>query len=53
MLTDSLQGALALSLLDFILSFFFIAFIGLVLKAFPYVDRAFLGKQKGTMEGHR
>jgi divalent metal cation (Fe/Co/Zn/Cd) transporter len=36
---DTLQGALMLSLIDFFLSFVVIAAIGLVLAAFPWLDR--------------
>jgi divalent metal cation (Fe/Co/Zn/Cd) transporter len=36
---DTLQGALLLSLIDFFLSFVVIAAIGLLLAAFPWLDR--------------
>ena len=36
---DTLQGAFMLSLIDFFLSFVVIAAIGLVLAAFPWLDR--------------
>ncbi len=36
---DTLQGALMLSLIDFVLSFVGIGAIGLVLAAFPWLDR--------------
>lgn len=35
---DTLEGALILSLIDFILSFIVISFIGLVLAGFPYLN---------------
>ena len=36
---DTLQGAFLLSLIDFFLSFVVIGAIGLVLAAFPWLDR--------------
>jgi hypothetical protein len=36
---DTLQGALLLSLIDFFLSFVVIAGIGLILAAFPWLNR--------------
>ncbi|MEN6411886.1 MAG: hypothetical protein ABFC84_03850 [Veillonellales bacterium] len=41
---DTLEGAAALSIIDFILSFVFIAGIGLVLYLFPYLNH--LGEVK-------
>jgi len=36
---DTLEGAVLLSVIDFFLSFVVIAAIGLVLAAFPWLDR--------------
>lgn len=41
---DSLEGATALSIIDFILSFVFIGAIGCVLYLFPYLNQ--LGEVK-------
>lgn len=38
MIPDTFMGGLALSLLDFFTSFFFIAFIGIVLKCLPIIN---------------
>jgi hypothetical protein len=37
---DTLQGALILSLIDFLLSFVIISFIGILLTGFPLLNRA-------------
>lgn len=39
LIPDTLQGALLLSLIDFLLSFVVISFIGLVLTGFPLLNR--------------
>jgi hypothetical protein len=39
MIPDTLEGALILSAIDFFLSFIIIGGIGLVLAAFPYLNR--------------
>jgi len=39
LIPDSLQGALILSLIDFLLSFFVISFIGVLLTGFPLLNR--------------
>lgn len=39
MLEDSLLSAFSLSIIDFILSFVFIAGIGVVLYLFPYLNK--------------
>jgi hypothetical protein len=39
MVPDNVQGALLLSAIDFVLSFVVIAGIGVVLAAFPYLNR--------------
>ncbi|WIW70785.1 MULTISPECIES: hypothetical protein [Anaerosinus] len=39
MIPDTLQGAALLSVIDFFLSFIFIAFIGGVLYLFPYLNK--------------
>jgi hypothetical protein len=43
-LPDTLQSAFELSIIDFILSFIFIAGIGAILYLFPYLNR--LGEVK-------
>jgi hypothetical protein len=44
MLSDDITGALSLSIIDFILSFVFIAGIGGILYLFPYINK--LGEVK-------
>lgn len=44
MLADDMASALSLSIVDFILSFVFIAGIGAVLYLFPYINK--LGEVK-------
>ncbi len=39
MLPDTLEGALALSVVDFFMSLLFISFIGVVLYFFPLFDK--------------
>ena len=39
MIPDSLTGALILSVIDFLLSFVFISFIGIVLHFFPLLNK--------------
>ena len=39
LIPDTLQGALILSLIDFLLSFVIISFIGLLLTGFPLLNR--------------
>lgn len=39
MLPDTLEGALALSVVDFFMSLIFISFIGVVLYFFPAFDK--------------
>ncbi|MDR3409679.1 MAG: hypothetical protein P4L87_01845 [Formivibrio sp.] len=39
LIPDTLQGALILSLIDFLLSFLVISFIGVVLTGFPLLNR--------------
>jgi hypothetical protein len=39
LIPDTLQGALILSLIDFLLSFVVISFIGVLLTAFPLLNR--------------
>ncbi|MPL77125.1 hypothetical protein SDC9_22976 [bioreactor metagenome] len=36
---DTVEGAIVLSVIDFILSFLFIGVIGMVLYLFPYINR--------------
>ncbi len=43
-LPDSFSGALLLSVIDFLLSFVFISFIGVILHFFPLLNR--LGEVK-------
>lgn len=51
---DTLQGALILSLIDFFLSFIIISFIGIVLSAFPLLNRLGNGlpPSAGSHAGH-
>lgn len=44
MLSDTMTSALSLSVIDFILSFVFIAGIGAILYLFPYINK--LGEVK-------
>ncbi len=44
MLSDSLAGALSLSIIDFVLSLVFITAIGGILYLFPYINK--LGEVK-------
>ncbi|TCS79237.1 hypothetical protein [Pectinatus cerevisiiphilus] len=39
MISDNMAGALSLSIIDFILSFVFIAGIGAILYLFPYINK--------------
>lgn len=39
-LPDTINGALILSVVDFILSFIFISFIGIILHFFPLLNKA-------------
>jgi len=48
---DTLEGALMLSLIDFFLSFVVIAGIGLVLSAFPWLDRIAKPRVKDSTQG--
>lgn len=52
MISDTLEGALLLSLIDFVLSIVVISGIGLVLAAFPWLNR--LGKvdEEKLRQGH-
>ncbi|MFO1207270.1 MAG: hypothetical protein U1E63_16365 [Burkholderiales bacterium] len=43
---DTIQGALILSVIDFFLSFFIIAGIGVVLAAFPLLNRATAAREE-------
>lgn len=43
-LTDSVEGAVLLSIIDFFLSFIFIAGIGVILYLFPWLNK--LGEVK-------
>lgn len=45
MIPDTLEGALLLSAIDFVLSFVFISFIGVILHFFPLLNK--LGEVKG------
>lgn len=44
MIPDTLEGALLLSAIDFVLSFVFISFIGVILHFFPFLNK--LGEVK-------
>lgn len=44
MIPDTLEGALLLSAIDFVLSFIFISFIGVILQFFPLLNK--LGEVK-------
>ena len=44
MIPDTLEGALLLSAIDFVLSFVFISFIGVILHFFPLLNK--LGEVK-------
>ena len=44
MIPDTLEGALLLSAIDFVLSFVFISFIGVILHFFPRLNK--LGEVK-------
>lgn len=50
-LPDTLEGALILSAIDFLLSFVFIAGIGGVLALFPYLDRLGTIRDSDLREG--
>lgn len=39
MIPDTLEGALLLSAIDFVLSFVFISFIGVILHFFPLLNK--------------
>jgi hypothetical protein len=47
---DTLQGAMLLSIIDFVLSFFVIAGIGFVLAVFPVLNRLAAGTNKDLIE---
>lgn len=52
MIPDTLQGALILSVIDFFLSFLIIAGIGVVLAAFPYLNRLGSVSDEDLRSGH-
>lgn len=52
MIPDTLEGALILSVIDFFLSFVIIAGIGLVLAAFPYLNRITSVSDEDLRSGH-
>jgi hypothetical protein len=52
MIPDTIQGALLLSLIDFFLSFIIIGGIGLVLAAFPYLNRLGSVSDQDLKSGH-
>lgn len=52
MIPDTLNGALLLSLIDFFLSFIIIAAIGLVLAAFPLLNRLGSVSDESLKAGH-
>lgn len=50
LIPDTLEGAIMLSVIDFFLSFFMIAGIGLVLTAFPALSRLAKRTAKDVLE---
>ncbi|MBF0139449.1 MAG: hypothetical protein HQL74_04110 [Magnetococcales bacterium] len=52
MVPDTVTGALILSFIDFILSFFMIAGIGIVLSWFPILNRYFKVDEAKLRKGH-
>lgn len=49
---DSVEGALIISIVDFILSFFIISGIGVVLALLPLVNRHWAIDDKDLKNGH-
>lgn len=49
---DTVQGALVISLIDFVLSFFIISGIGFVLALLPWVNRHWMIHDHHLKEGH-
>jgi len=49
---DTLQGAITISIIDFILSFVIIAGIGLILTALPLVNRKWTIDEEKLRKGH-
>lgn len=52
MIPDTVQGAVILSVIDFFLSFIIIGGIGLVLSAFPYLNRMGSVSDQDLKAGH-
>lgn len=52
MIPDALNGAIILSVIDFFLSFFIIAGIGILLAGFPYLNRLGSVSDKDLKAGH-
>ncbi len=52
MIPDTLNGALILSVIDFFLSFIIIGGIGVVLAAFPYLNRLGSISDESLKAGH-
>jgi hypothetical protein len=52
LIPDTLQGALILSAIDFFLSFVIIGLIGVVLAAFPYLNRLGEVSDQDLKSGH-
>lgn len=52
MIPDTIEGALVLSLIDFFLSFVIIGGIGLVLAAFPYLNKLGDVSDQDLKSGH-
>jgi hypothetical protein len=52
MIPDTMQGAIILSAIDFFLSFFIIAGIGILLAGFPYLNRLGEVSDQDLKAGH-